>query len=55
MIIAEYKFSSGETISLIKDEPNYMVECWDNKNKSRWLKSYRNEIEARKEFERMQA
>ena len=48
----EYVNKSGETISLCKDGPNYLVECSDNKDKSRWLKTFRDENEARKEFER---
>lgn len=46
----EYKAPSGETISIHKDGPYYYVECYDDE--CRWTKMYRNEDDAKIEFER---
>lgn len=51
----EYVNNSGETITLTKDGPNYIVECFDHSNVSRWCKMIKDENEANIEFERWRA
>lgn len=47
----EYTAPSGETISLYKDGPYFYVAC-DKGEENRWSKIYRNEDDAKIEFER---
>lgn len=47
----EYKAPSGDNIIIYKDGPLWYV-CCDKDNQNRWTKMYRNEDDAKIEFER---
>lgn len=48
----EHITKAGETIEFSKAGKDYLVECWDKANNSRWCKSFRKREDAIKEFER---